>query len=472
MDIIEALQDKNLFGWLLKDPATWGSWFTYLKALFGIPIKDEAELKLLKSCTGLAAQPVERVKESYVIAGRRSGKSFISAVIASYLAAFYDWRPYLSPGERGWIFVIANDKAQAKIIKNYISAIFNHNQLFKRLVQKETVEGIDLRNGISISIKSCDFRTVRGYTILCVILEEIAFWRSEESANPDKEILNAIRPAMATIPESLLIGISTPYSRSGVLYETWKKYYGEAGGPLIWQAATEVMNPTIDRVTIEKALADDAEVARSEWFAEWRSDVSSFLPAEVIEACVIPERYELPRNKEFYYLGFLDPSGGRSDSFTLAIAHKEGKGEDKKIVLDILKEAKPPFKPEAVAKEFAEILKSYEAVKVWADRYGGEWVTDCFAKYGIWVRPCELSASELYLEFLPMIMQGSVQLLDSKRLISQLSGLERRVRTGGKDLITHFPGAHDDLANACAGACVMASRFVEPGIELIHIPWI
>jgi hypothetical protein len=78
------------------------------------------------------------------------------------------------------------------------------------------------------------------------------------------------------------------------------------------------------------------------------------------------------------------------------------------------------------------------------------------------VRPSTLPSSELYLELLPAITQGAVELLDSRRLVAQLAGLERRTRAGGKDLIAHYPGGHDDLAVAAAGACV-AARDTESG---------
>jgi hypothetical protein len=42
--------------------------------------------------------------------------------------------------------------------------------------------------------------------------------------------------------------------------------------------------------------------------------------------------------------------------------------------------------------------------------------------------------------------------LDVPRLHAQLVGLERRTARGGRDSIDHAPGAHDDLANAAAGA--------------------
>jgi hypothetical protein len=53
-------------------------------------------------------------------------------------------------------------------------------------------------------------------------------------------------------------------------------------------------------------------------------------------------------------------------------------------------------------------------------------------------------------------------LLDIRRLITQLHGLERRTARGGKDSIDHGPGQHDDVANAVAGALVLASHHDVP----------
>jgi hypothetical protein len=53
-------------------------------------------------------------------------------------------------------------------------------------------------------------------------------------------------------------------------------------------------------------------------------------------------------------------------------------------------------------------------------------------------------------------------------LVSQLHGLERRTARGGKDSIDHGPGQHDDVANAVAGAIVLASAYVRP--LTFHVP--
>ena len=66
--------------------------------------------------------------------------------------------------------------------------------------------------------------------------------------------------------------------------------------------------------------------------------------------------------------------------------------------------------------------------------------------------------SELYLGFLPMLNSHSVALIEHPRLEHQLVSLERKVTRNGRDTIDHMRGAHDDIANAVAGACVLAQQ--------------
>jgi len=452
MNIIEAIEDPKLFGSLIKDQSTWSNWKVNLKAIFGLSI-EKKELSLYRKYTGRRRAPKARFKEIFTIVGRRGGKSFIASLIACFLALFHDWRDYLSPGETGWVMVIAADRKQARVILGYIKAILQI-PMFNKFVEKELTWEIRLKNQIIISVKTCDYRTLRGYTIVAAICDEMAFWRSE-GANPAQEILTALRPALATVPGSLLLGISTPYSKSGPLYESFRDKYGKDDpDTLVWKAPTKVMNPTIPDRVIDKALKDDYSAAKAEWLAEFREDLETFLPTEMVEACVVPGRWELPKIDGAYYFAFADPSGGRADSFTLGLAHKTKESE--KIILDRIEERQPPFNPRAVVEEFSKIIKSYGRSKVTGDKYAGEWVSSAFRANGITFKSSELNKSEIYLEFEPLLAQGGVELLDNKRLFNQLRSLERRTRSGGRDSVDHSPGLHDDVANAAAGACFLA----------------
>ncbi len=456
LNIIQAIEDKNLLGGAFKDLSTWRPWMVFLKALFGLEIQDSDDLKLLRDCTDLAMPPKEKIRECSAIAGRRSGKSYISSVIAVYLSCFKDWTPFLSPGERGYFFILACDKDQAKIIRRYIGGLLRGSPILRKMIDKETVESIDLKNGITISVKTASFRSVRGYTLIGAILEEVSFWRAEDSANPDEEVLGAIRPALATIPESLLLSISTAYARRGILWQSYKKNFGHEGRAFVWLAPSMTMNPTLDAEIIKEALVDDPQQASAEWLSQWRADIESFLSFEALQACVVPDRFELPALRGLKYTAFIDPSMGGQDSFTLAIAHAETEGRFK--ILDLVKERKPGFDPAQVVAEYAAILMGYGCLEVTSDRFSREWIKNAFELRGIRVRFSERSANELYLDLLPIITSRSCELLDNKTLIGQLANLDRRVRSGGHDMVVHLSGKHDDVGNAVAGALTLAGK--------------
>src|SRR5262249_36529845 len=108
--------------------------------------------------------------------------------------------------------------------------------------------------------------------------------------------------------------------------------------------------------------------------------------------------------------------------------------------------------------EFAALLKSYRVHRVTGDRYAGEWPRERLRMHGIEYETSDRPKSDLYRDLLPLLNSGRCELLDNARLIAQLVGLERRTARSGRDSIDHAPGAHDDLANAAAGALVCAGH--------------
>jgi hypothetical protein len=446
VNIIAAIDDPKVFGPHFQGE-TWASCRAFLAALFGLPLTPE-QLAIYRQCTGRSEAPTP-VSEAWLVCGRRSGKSFTLALIAVFLSAFRDWRPHLGPGERGTVMVIAADRKQARTIMRYVKGLLSSIPMLARTVQAERAESIDLQNRITIEVHTASFRTVRGYTIVAALLDEIAFWPSEDSANPDTEIIAALRPAMATVPGAMLLCASSPYARRGALWTSHDRHYGKEGDPvLVWQAPTRTMNPTVPQSVIDEALAEDESHARAEYLAEFRTDVEAFLTREAVLAVVsrgVRERLPLPEQR---YFAFTDPSGGAHDSFTLAIAHRE----NDKVVLDALRETKPPFSPEGVVAEFATTLRSYRISTVTGDRYAGDWPREQFRKRCIAYQPAPKPKSDLYLELLAPINSGTCSLLDNERCINQLVGLERRTARSGRDSIDHAPGARDDVANALAGA--------------------
>jgi hypothetical protein len=447
-----ALADRALLGRSLAGPS-WDAWRTLLIAAVGEELSPK-ERETFQRFTGRAREPGQRIEEAEFLIGRRGGKDRAASVLAAYLSALIDWAPVLAKGERGLVLCIGPDQRQAKITRDYIEGVFDASKFLSRLIVNRTADTLDLSNGISIEVRAASFRRLRGVTCVAVIATEAAFWQTEDSTNVDAEILNAVRPSLATTGGPLVI-ITTPYARRGEVWNIYRRHFGPDGDPLVLvaQGTTRDFNPTLSEKVIERALERDPAAASAEYLAQFRADIESFVAREVVDAAVVSDRHELSPIKGVHYVGFVDPSGGSADAMTLSVAHREGE----RGILDCLREARVPFSPDAVVLEFSQVLKSYRVHRVTGDRYAGEWPRERFKVHGITYEPSEKTKSQIYGEALPLLNSGRLELLDNQRLIAQLVGLERRTARGGRDSIDHAPGGHDDVANAAAGALVLAA---------------
>jgi len=310
-------------------------------------------------------------------------------------------------------------------------------------------------------VATASYRTVRGRTLAGAVIDESSFLRSDDSALPDIELARALRPALLTLGGLLLV-ISSPHRKVGLLYEAHRKFYANdtAARGLYIQAESRDLNPLLSAEAIAEAMEDDPAAAQSEYLGLFRADLQGFLDDATVDGAIVPGRRMLPRRPGCAHVAFCDPSGGRSDAFTLAIAHAEPSKDAQlpgRVVLDVLQAVQPPFDPETVVSGMAETLKSYGLSEVCGDQYAGEWVPAAFQRHGIIYKPSELSRSEIYLECLPLFSQGRIELLDLPILRTQLLLLERRTRAGGRDSVNHPRGAHDDYANSCCGALNLAA---------------
>ena len=227
----EALESPGYFGGLLGGES-WAAWRVLLIAIVGEELTDEERAIFESPHRPRAASRWSR--------SRSSGAS--SAVAAVKLAPWPSWRliwrpastiaTCLAPGERGVIPLLA-----ASINKQARSLRFHRRHLRRRAEPQGSCRRRNVRHDLSLStaidiqVRPASFRTVRGITAVAAIGDEIAFWRSDDSANPDKEILKALRPSLATTGGPLIC-ISSPHAKRGELYATFKRHFGAAGDPL------------------------------------------------------------------------------------------------------------------------------------------------------------------------------------------------------------------------------------------------
>jgi hypothetical protein len=452
----KALEDPALLGGILPGD-TWRAWRTLLIGIMGEKL-FAPERVIFKQFTGRDNEPSSRVDEAAFVAGRRAGKSRSMSTLATYLSGLCDHSDVLVPGERGVLLCIAPDQRQATITLNYTAAAFEQSKMLRQLIADRTADTLRLTNGIDIEVRAASFRRLRGPTYIGVLADEAAFWYASDggSANADSEILGAVRPGLATTGGPLVIG-SSPYARRGELWALYRAHYGAQGDPriIIAQGASRDFNPSLSQAVVDRAYARDAAAASAEYGGQFRADIESLLTREAVEAVISIDVRERPFVLRTRYAAFVDPAGGSGkDSFTMCIGHREGPG----IIVDAIRERRPPFSPDQAVAEFCVLLKQYRISRVVGDRYAGEWPREAFRKHGIAYEPSAEPKSNLYRDLLPAINSKLLDLLDNDRLINQLVSLERKTARGGRETIDAPPNSHEDMANAVAGLAAVLSK--------------
>jgi len=435
----------------------WAAWRAFWKAVYALPMTD-AELAIYQRHTKRDTAPTAAVMEAWMAIGRGGGKTRNSALHAVYRALTFDAKT-VDPGEDVVIPLLASDRRQARSALSYIRGFNKLPMVTPYVFRGDLKEVIEYRTGANVEVMTASKKAPRGYSCPTANCDEIAFWESEEDhANPDHEVVTALRGSLGRVTGSLLLALSNPAAPKGELHDAVEQCFGrDDADVLVWNADTLSMNPTYDRRTIERAFKKDPVVAASEFgsagYVSFRQGRAALFDAEPVSAAVVVDRRELRPEPGVRYVAFVDMAqGSRSgDSAALCIAHRDGA----RAVADVVREVTPPFSPgRVITEQFVPVLKEYVCTEVVGDRHAVGFVAEFFAACGIKFTPSVHSKSDLYGELLPLVNTGMVELLDHPTLKNQLLALQRRSIRGGRDSIDHPRGGHDDVANVAAGALV------------------
>jgi len=309
--------------------------------------------------------------------------------------------------------------------------------------------------------------------LIAGIFDESAFWRDETSALPDVETYRAVLPSLATT-NGMLVGISTPYRKLGLLYQKHCNYFSQDGDDvLVVQGRSQAFNPTLADSVIAAQREADPAGAVSEWDALFRSDVSAWLDdASIDRAVELGRPLELPPQQGIIYKAFTDTSGGvGADSYTLSIAHKV---KDGRCVVDLVRGTTGKVDPHEVTKSYAAICREYHVSEIVGDAYAAQWSAGAWRETGINYRRSTLVKSDIFREAEALFTRGLVRLPDHAKLLRELRLLERITHRSGKDQVTHPKGGRDDFANAVCGALYLVGRIpavVETPIVSPFVDW-
>ena len=230
---------------------------TLLRAIYGLEL-DATQRLIYEQCTGrVEYEPGHPFSEVTVIAGARSGKdSRIACPLIVYEAIFGGYELQLSTGERGTFPLVAQDQRGTSTAFGYIRDYIVRSPLLRQMLEADGERASELRltNRMVIQCFACSAKSMRSYSIPAAVMDEVAFFRSEAGTVVDEEVQTSIKRGGIQFPQQRLVKISTPHAKSGVLWNDFKRYYGQADPDvLVWVAPTTLMNPTIT----------DARLARS-----------------------------------------------------------------------------------------------------------------------------------------------------------------------------------------------------------------
>lgn len=465
--IVDAFRDDQLFGRLFQPLDSWRRWLILAKVAYGIAL-DSEESEIFRHHTGRSTPRPGGYAEIVVISGRQSGKTKFASAIVSFEAL----RAKREPGQPSpyALLVAQNLRAVSRASFAYIREAFEAVPALAQSVVGETASTLELANGCTAAIYPCKPSSVRGIRATVVCLDEIAFFESTEGFPRDVEMMRAVRPCVATTNGKIFI-TSSPYGRSGLLYDLTRKHFGVDDSPvLIWRGTAPQMNPSLPSNYLERMRAEDPEAAAAEIDGEFRAGISQWIDPETLREVVADGIRERPYEPGARYFAFSDPaSGSGRDSFTIAIGHLDYQRD--LAVLDLVRAWPPPFSPSGVISEASDTLTSYGLADVVSDRFSLGFVAEGFRSNNIHWRASERDRSAIYLELLPAINSQRVSLLDDPEMLREFRGLERRRGTSGRDRIDHRSGSHDDRANSaagCLGLALSAKRYVGYRVVDMH----
>src|SRR5262249_55021707 len=146
-----------------------------------------------------------------------------------------DYRARLGPGEVATVAMIAADRRQARQLMNYTKGLIRGSPLIAAEVENATRETITFKHQVNLEVHTTSFRSTRGYSYAFVCLDELAFYYTDDSASSDVELVRAVRPGLLNL-NGRLLGLSSPHSKRGHLYEMHRRHYGKASDVLVIQA--------------------------------------------------------------------------------------------------------------------------------------------------------------------------------------------------------------------------------------------
>jgi len=292
-------------------------------------------------------------KDLVLVLGRRSGKSYLTALIAVYeaykLLELGDPQKFYGIDSDIRILNVARNEKQAiSIIFKQISKFIGRCPYFVGRIGKEKEgelylltdkdieinEAIKQRDGkpldgsIVIMAGSSNSDALRGYSCSAIIYDEMAHYVDTSGNSSAKEVYNALSRSTGTLAgkgDGRNIVISSPDLKSGFFYEHYERAK-RIGSMQLFQIPAQDANPTLTEEYLKGERLKDPDTFSSEFGAEFRAfSGNAFFPPSKIDLAMTKRQSWFKTKNPIYgceYYMHIDAASS-SDNWAILIAHPE-----------------------------------------------------------------------------------------------------------------------------------------------------
>ncbi len=394
------------------------------------------------------------------VAGRRSGKTLIASILASWLArriirtpTYLDDLPILPTSDVS-LLNVACDVQQARILFRMLIGNLHRLGLLDR--RNAPAESVRLGRLLIESLSSSS-RSARGRTACGVCFDEFAHFQRTAGPLADRMVWGALKPSLQTFgPKSLAVITTSPAGRSGVVWDLFGRR-GIDEGMLAVQLPTWVMNPNVPYEQLNDEFERDEILARQEYGAEFLAPHGKFLKPAFIRACVVPMDHPRPGSVRRHIhvdiglqhdstaiaMGYIDPEPSTDD-------------ENVRVIIETVEVLDPsgdsPLNVGEIEKRIVGPARKNEVESITFDQYQSTYLIERLqaAGFDATVIPATPKSNhEAYSTLQGLISIGKIVLPDNERLIDELTALEVTPTWYGFK-VEAPSGRHDDCADAVA----------------------
>jgi hypothetical protein len=446
------------------------------------------ELGFIQAITvpdGLTYTPQE-YREGWAVWGVRAGKTDCFATIITCYEATCGGHEEFKGGKPLVCFQIAQDLRLAQYSLHSIKSTLDRMPFMTKplkgggnRVQGHTAQRIDLWNGITIGVVPPTVKSIRGYDCPSVTMDEVGVWYTEsDSANPDFAVYNQASSRQAQFEFPKIVGISSPWSKQGMLYERWVagtdgrkiqcdgcRKLAVVGCPaclslrrphqnrLVLHGTTASLgNPLIKRPFLQGEHDKDPRAFAREYLGQFQDSISGFLSSTLLQKAVTPGVLTRPPQPSYVYVAAADPAF-RRDAFGFCIAHSDGEKVVVDLTLRFLPSKDTPINPREVLATIAPLMQAYKVFTLYTDQFHFESLRQLAMDYGMAIEGVTFTAGSkaaIYGNLQNLLNTGRLVLTDDREVMKELSSIERTLSQKGGISIEAPAGQHDDMATVVA----------------------